>query len=235
MSTDRTIFIGDVHGTIDEFREILQLVDVKSPNVRVICLGDLNDRGPDSVGCIRLAKELNLECIRGNHEDRLIKWLHNNGPKSSKNYYDQLSKDDISYIENMPSYIELDAVIAVHAGVKPNIPMPQQRKDDLMYIRYTDKDRRFISLKKINKHGKEELGAMFWTEFGPFNKNIVYGHNVHSLTDIRIDRYDNGTAAYGIDTGCCFGGNLSALLWETKEIVQVKAKKIYYQSDFNIR
>jgi hypothetical protein len=52
---------------------------------------------------------------------------------------------------------------------------------------------------------------------------------------VRIDRYDNGTACYGIDGGCCFGGKLNALILETKEIVSVQAKQVYYKSDFSIR
>jgi bis(5'-nucleosyl)-tetraphosphatase (symmetrical) len=239
METKRTIFVGDVHGSIDEFNELLRKLHYDPKTDRLILVGDLLDRGPDSVGVVRKAREMKLECLMGNHEHKYIKWFRSQGTRTDvydrKDYYGQLSDQDIVYIHDMPLYIELDNVIAVHAGLKPGIALSSQTKDDLMYLRYTDADRKFISLKKINKLGKEATGAKFWTEFGPFGKNVVYGHNVHSLTDIRIDQYEDGTACYGIDTGCCFNGRLSALIWETKELVQVQAKREYYKSSFDVR
>lgn len=230
----RNIIIGDVHGCIDEFESLLRKVQYNPEFDRVILLGDLVDRGPDSLAVLRKARELNLECVKGNHEDKFVKW-YKHKKNHGQEYYHNLNDKDIQYILNMPLYIELDNLIIVHAGIKPNVPLAQQTADDLMYLRYTDKNRKFISLKAINKYGKEALGAMFWTEFGPFDKNIVYGHNVGSFESPKIDHFENGIACYGIDTGCCFGGNLTALIWETKDIVQVQAKKTYYKSTFEVR
>jgi bis(5'-nucleosyl)-tetraphosphatase (symmetrical) len=235
----RTIFLGDIHGCIDEFKEMIKVISYNPQEDRLILLGDLVDRGPDSVAVVRLAREMKLECVMGNHEHKFVKWFRSQGTKvdfyDRRDYYAQLSDEDISYIMNMPLYVELDDVIAVHAGVKPGILMSDQTKDDCMYLRYTDEKRRFISLKKINKVGKEEAGAKFWTEFWSGPKSIVYGHNVHGYDDALIEVRTPDVTCYGIDTGCCFGGNLTALIWETKEIVQVKAKKVYYKSDFDIR
>jgi diadenosine tetraphosphatase ApaH/serine/threonine PP2A family protein phosphatase len=235
----RLIFIGDIHGCLEEFNELLSKLDYSASEDRVILLGDLVDRGPDSVGVVRYARQLGLECLKGNHEDKYIKWFRSQGTRvdvyDRKDYYGQLSDQDITYIHDMPTYIELDDVIAVHAGLKPGISLSNQTKDDLMYLRYTDSDRRFVSLKKINKLGKEQTGARFWTEFWQGPKSVVYGHNVHSYEDPLIEEVAPGVTCYGIDTGCCFGGRLTALIWETKEIVQVQAKRAYYKSDFSIR
>lgn len=234
-----TIFISDIHGCIDEFNELIEKVNYDPNKDRLILAGDLVDRGPDSVAVVRRARELGLECVMGNHEHKFVKWFRSQGSRvdvyDRRDYYGQLSDQDINYIMNMPTHIELDDVIVVHAGLKPGIPLSSQTKDDLMYLRYTDEDRKFISLKKINKLGKEQAGAKFWTEFGPFTKNIIYGHNVHSFTDVKIQYYTDNTACYGIDTGVCFGGKLSALIWETKEVIQVSAKKTYYKSNYDIR
>ncbi|HEY5267646.1 MAG TPA: metallophosphoesterase [Candidatus Saccharimonadales bacterium] len=239
MSKSRHIFVGDIHGCVDEFKELLINISYDPKEDRLILLGDLIDRGPDSVGMVKLAREMNLECLMGNHEHKFVKWYRSQGTRvdvyDSKKYYNQFSDEDVQYIHNMPTYIELDDVIAVHAGLKPGILLSNQRKDDLMYLRYTDADKKFVSLKKINSIGKEAAGAIFWTEYGPFTKNIVYGHNVHSMTDIKVDTFYEGNACYGIDTGCCFNGRLTALIWETKEIIQVQAQKEYYKSSFEIR
>lgn len=239
METKRHIFIGDIHGCLDEFNELLDKLSYNPQTDRLILLGDLVDRGPDSVGVVRKAREMKLESLMGNHEHKYIKWFRSQGSRvdvyDRADYYNQLSDQDITYIHDMPTYIELDDVIAVHAGLKPGIRLSEQRKDDLMYLRYTDSDRKFISLKKINKLGKEATGALFWTEFWQGPKSVVYGHNVHSYEHPLIEEVAPGVTCYGLDTGCCFGGRLTALIWETKEIVQVQAKRAYYRSNFDIR
>ena len=237
MVINRHIFVGDVHACVYEMQELFDKLHYDPVHDRMILLGDLIDRGPDSVGVVELARKMNLECIRGNHENRFIKWFRSQGSRTDvyekRPHYTQFTDQQINYIVNMPLYIELDDVIAVHAGLKPGILLSNQRPDDLMYLRYTDAERKFISLKTIGKIGVEASGARFWTEFGPFGKNVIYGHQVWA--EPRIDRYEGGTAAYGIDTGCCFGGHLTALIWENKEIVQVKAKKEYYKPNFTMR
>jgi bis(5'-nucleosyl)-tetraphosphatase (symmetrical) len=235
----RTIIVGDIHGCIDEFNELIRKVSYNPKEDRLILLGDLIDRGPESLAVLDKARKMNLECVMGNHEHKFMKWYRSQGSRvdvyDRKDYYSRMSDEDIQYIANMPTYIELEDVIVVHAGLKPGILLSNQTKDDLMYLRYTDADRRFVSLKKINKLGKEATGAKFWTEFWYGPKNVVYGHNVHSFDEPLIEERVPGVTCYGIDTGCCFGGHLTVLIWETKEIVQVKAKRTYYESSYEVR
>ncbi len=47
-----------------------------------------------------------------------------------------------------------------------------------------------------------------------------------------IEEFQPGVKCYGLDTGCCFGGKLTAMVLETKEIFQVKAKEVYVKSGF---
>lgn len=227
----RTLVIGDIHGCLEEFEELLKTIQYL-PNVdRLIVVGDLIDRGPDSVGVVRKCRELNLEVTMGNHEAKFLKWWRGNKHYDPQPHYALLNDDDVNYISKMPTYIVLkEDLWVVHAGVKPGLPIEKQKKDDLMYLRYTDRDRNFISMHKIGKDLAPE--AMFWTQFGSFRINIIYGHNVHSMENIHIDNFDDGTSCYGIDTGACFGGKLTAMIVETGEIVQVQSKKVYYKSDF---
>ena len=67
----RTIAIGDVHGCADEFEELLKRLKLKSDD-KVIQVGDLVNRGPDSHRVVELAREYQVESIIGNHELRLI-------------------------------------------------------------------------------------------------------------------------------------------------------------------
>lgn len=233
----RTIIIGDIHGCLEEFNLLLNKLNYNVLNDRVVLLGDLLDRGPDPVGVVRRARQLKLECIMGNHEHKFLKWYKTFGTNADvydkKSYYQDFCQEDIDYIFKMPIYINLGEVFAIHGGANPGTPIEKQSKDVLLYLRYTDKDRKFLSLKKIHKLGKDTAGAHFWTEFWKGPESIVYGHNVHSYDKPLIEEVAPGVTCYGLDTGCCFGGHLTALILETKEIVQVKAKQVYYKSDFD--
>jgi bis(5'-nucleosyl)-tetraphosphatase (symmetrical) len=225
----RTIIVGDIHGCLTEFEELLEKTEYDKENDRLILCGDLTDRGEFSLEVIRKVREMKIECVKGNHDHKILKWLQNKNTKRPiPDYYHQLNDEDIRYIQRMPSYIKLDDAIIIHGGLKPHIPVEQQSIETLAYLRYTDYSGNFISLKKVLRFGKDACQARFWTEAGSFGTNVIYGHNVYSKEDVRIDRFDDGTACYGIDTGAVFGGRLSCIMWETKEIVQVPAKKEYF-------
>lgn len=226
----RTIVVGDVHGCLEELRELLEKVKYLPLVDRLIFVGDLIDRGPDPAGVVRFCRERDLECTMGNHEYQFLRWYKGNKHLTKRQGYEEFTDEDVSYINRMPYSLKLsDDLWVVHAGVKPNLPLDKQAKDDLIFLRYTDSDRNFISLRKISK-GKGE-GAMFWTEFWEGPASIIYGHNVHSYENPLVTEVAPGVKCYGIDTGCCFGGRLTALIVETGEMVQVQAKKIYYKSD----
>lgn len=237
----RTILIGDIHGCIDEFSELVDALSYNKETDRLILLGDLIDRGPDSVAVVAKAREMDLECVMGNHEHAFLKWYRSAGSQidvyDRRPYYTQFSDADVNYIHRMSSYIHIpeQKTVVVHAGLRGGVPLQNQLKDDLFYIRYMDSDKKFISLKKINRLGKEATDAHFWTDnwYGP--DSVVYGHNVHSYEEPLITEVAPGVKCYGLDTGCCFGGRLTAMVLETKEIVQVQAKRAYYGSKFNIR
>lgn len=235
MEIKRTIIIGDVHGCLKEFEDLLDKLSYNSQTDRVILLGDLIDRGPLSVEMVQKARSMNLECLMGNHEYRFLRWYHSNKQVfDSIEFYQHFTDEDVNYIANMPTYIKIDNFIAVHAGLKPNISIENQKKDDLLYLRYTDLNGNFISLSKVQKLGIEAAGAHFWTEFWKGPESVVYGHNVHSFTDPLIQEITPGVMCYGLDTGCCFGGNLTALILESKQIVQVPARRTYYQSRMDL-
>lgn len=236
----RTIIMGDIHGCVDEFNDLLLKLKYNSNDDRLILGGDLIDRGPKSVEMVRQAREMNLECVMGNHEYKFLTWYKNQGT-NMKNIYDsyphytKFDEKDINYMAQMPLYIKIDNYIIVHAGLKAGYSLESKKKDDLLYLRYTDKNSKFISLKKINKIGKDASDAHFWTEFWQGPESVIYGHNVHSYDEPLIEEVAPNVFCYGLDTGVCFGGNLTAMILETKEIVQVPARKVYYQSSFNTR
>lgn len=243
MSVDklRTILVGDIHGCIDEFDELVKKLSYDPKSDRLILLGDLIDRGPDSVGVVAKARKMNLECVMGNHELKFLKWYRSQGSRANvydrKGYYSDFSDEDVNYISNMSLFISIPEhnTIVAHAGVRGGISALQQAKDDLCYIRYVDNDQKTISLKRVSALGIAASGARFWTDFWHGPESIVYGHNVHSYEEPLITEIYPDVKCYGLDTGCVFGGRLTAMILETKEIIQVQAKKVYFESSFEIR
>jgi hypothetical protein len=141
-----------------------------------------------------------------------------------------LPEDAVRWLEALPTVVEIrPGWLAVHAGFE-DVPMGKQREAKVIRCRYIDP----LTGEMVPfKDGSLEQppGTVYWTERWKGPDSVVYGHTVHSLTDPRIDRFD-GFACYGIDTGCCYGGRLTAMVLPDSgapEFVQVQAHAQYAQ------
>lgn len=115
-----TIAVGDIHGRADLLEELLKHVHAFHPNARVVFLGDIIDRGPDSKGCLdmvesELGRNPASRLIMGNHEDLMLRfidggsagsksWCWNGGLSTVASYgykgYDFLHDDDFVYLRD---------------------------------------------------------------------------------------------------------------------------------------
>ncbi len=225
----RTIVIGDLHGCLDELHDLLAKVGPVEGD-RLVHVGDLLDRGPWQAETVRFLREQRVEGVLGNHDEKHIRWWKH--PASKKNGVplsvaanNALTEEVVAYLEQLPTCLDLGSgFLAVHAGLEPGFSMGQQRASMLRWVRYVDWRGRAVSL---GDDFSQPPGTVFWTEMyeGPFS--VVYGHCVHSLFDVRTDRKEDGIECWGIDTGCVFGGRLSAFVVETREVVQVQARRAY--------
>ena len=219
----RTIAIGDVHGCADEFEELLAKLELKHDD-RVIQVGDLVNRGPDSHRVIELAREYQVESIIGNHELRLLTARGENKP-SLLNQYDrvtlkELTKDDWNYLEAMPKFFydaQIDTVI-VHGGFLPDKPWQTQGSELITNIQVIDNQG------KAAKRS-DAPDAAPWTDFWGGSPFVVYGHTPRPRVFIR-------EGSIGIDTGCVYGGYLTAYIIEDKSLVQVRALSAYAHSKY---
>lgn len=220
--------IGDIHGCLRELDVLLKKLPADVP---LVFLGDYIDRGPDSKGCIDrlLAEKHRSIYLRGNHEQMLLDYFHdrdnpdtkiwllrvNGGPQTLESYglesgavYEDLPASHREFIETLPLYHEAADFIAVHAGLDVEIPLlADQTADDLLYIRM-----RWIS--------REDA----WQ-----GKHVVFGHTPARYLFGRERQHEviSGAKSTGIDTGCVYGGSLTALNAETREVIQVKAARPY--------
>lgn len=209
----RTIFIGDVHGCYDELVELVEKKLRVVKGDRVILLGDLINKGPKSADCIRYALKMGFECIMGNHE------MHFRDAPEHKNYDYlslELTSEEKKWITKLPFYIEAPQWIAVHAGCLPDRSLKQTPEYILTQIRTWDGLGK--NLRKITNPP--------WYTLADFPKPIFYGH--WAVAGLMIRRNAAGKLlTIGLDSRCVYGGELSAWIFETSELVQVKAKKTY--------
>lgn len=237
--TWRTIIIGDVHGCLEELDELIKLVDLKVGWDKLVFVGDLVDRGPDSVGVVRRARELRAILVRGNHEDWYVrraarktskKTGHDLGAKEQ--LFQQLKPDDILYMHGATIYEPLHGLLVVHAGLEPSKPAYACADNVLMRCRYVD----CLTEEYVPVGVRKPLpaGVIRWASRWRGWENVVYGHAVYSLEDPIIDSQTpefssiRGPTCWGIDTGCCFGGRLTAMVIDNgHQFVQVQAKQAY--------
>lgn len=237
------VAVGDVHGCLDEFKELLNVLQYKKEQMRLVLLGDLMDRGPDSVGVVRLVRELGLECIKGNHEDKHLRWRKhevksaktgkenpmNKMAKRDDQANKSLSDEEIGWMDSLPVKLDLEnGFWAVHAGCEPYQALDKQAHAQLMRVRFVNEKGKAVSLMPDKT---APPGSTYWTELWQGPESIVYGHCVHSLEQVRVDVINDKIKCVGIDTGCCFGGHLTAVVFEEDlKFVQVKAKETYSHS-----
>jgi hypothetical protein len=226
-----TFVIGDVHGCLEELDELLGLIGT---GPRIVFLGDLMDRGPDPVGVVRRVRELGAPCVMGNHDEKHVRWARHEARRRREPSYrnpmrrlpderlaqhEALGDDNLSFLTNLPAKLDLgNNWWAVHGGVVPGKPLAEQKAATLLRCRYLDDNDKMLTGPDPTPTARH--WAVRWA--GP--ENIVYGHHVHG-DEPRIDR--SAVTCAGIDTGCCFGGRLTAYALTSGEIIQVPARRKY--------
>lgn len=239
------VCIGDTHGCLTETDELLNKIQYNPEQMRVVFCGDLINRGPDSVGCVRRVRELNVECVKGNHEDKHVRyhshavWEKNTGkknPMTLKYDHDQkdhesFSEEDFEWMSKLPTKIFLaNSFWAVHAGCEASRDFDHQVDAQLMRVRYVDAKGKT----KINNDNfyQQPEGTVYWAEAWNGPQSIVYGHIVQPGHKPRVDN-NMFNVCIGIDTGCVFGGELTAWIYDPQKkeysFESVAAKKVYFE------
>ena len=231
--------IGDVHGCCDELEELLGELgyarDAEGPFVhpdgrRAIFVGDLVDRGPRIVDAVRLVKEMvdagSALCVPGNHDMKLVRKLRGrdvqitHGLDRTLAELDQLSeseRDEIrDFLDGLVSHYVFDDgnLVVAHAGMKEE-----------MQGRGSGKVRDFALYGETTGETDEFGLPVRWNWAAEYRGRaiVVYGH-----TPVPEPEWLNRTIH--IDTGCVFGGRLTALRYPEQELVSVAARATYAES-----
>lgn len=232
--------IGDIHGCYDELCELLEKLGYEVDKVgakvynkqarKVVFLGDLVDRGPNSPQVLRLVmsmvKEGTAYCVLGNHDGKLLRKLKGANVQvihGLETTLEQLKHEPKAFIEEVITFLEglvshyvfdEGRLVVAHAGLKEKLHGRESKRirDLAMYGETTgEKDEYGLPI-RLN-WSKDYSGAAW----------VVYGHTPRLHAKI-INHTVN------IDTGCVFGGKLTAFRYPEREIVEVQAKAKYYDS-----
>jgi serine/threonine protein phosphatase 1 len=245
----RHIIIGDVHGCLDELKELISKLSINSTDT-LYFIGDLIDRGPDSPGVVKyvhsLATQNKLVLILGNHEEKFLRYVIQKKFKKIsiknksiiENFETILNKidfEDIKFLSN--SYINYNItslnICLLHGGIPKNNRIdltfnnkysPELLKSDkhfelIFKTRFLDKNGLFVSA------DNNDPNRVFWADLydGRYGK-VIFGH--HAMISDNPFEFKN---AINVDTGCVFGGYLSACvinLNSSYEFMSIKSKNI---------
>lgn len=216
----RTIIVGDVHGCADELRLLLRKCGYAKGD-RVILAGDLVAKGPDSQGVVQFARENGVLAVLGNHDAFALS--HRDGAEKERtqgrrSYLRTLGKDDWEYLEALPLFLRLGSVgpgepevVVVHAGLVAGVAIEAQRREHL------------LSLRSIADSGEPTSRLLVhcpWAAKWHGPERIVFGHDA-------VRGLQQHPMAMGLDSGCVYGRELTALVLPEGKTVQVSALKRY--------
>lgn len=244
--------IGDVHGCFEELLEIMTYVNPTTH--RVIFLGDILDRGPESYKCLEYVKRLciqkDAECVLGNHEQKHIRyWGHEiqkeltgkDNPMRRMSLgdliaHDEMTEEDINWLRDLPLSIHIqDNWHAIHGGLEPARSFAEQSPNQIIRCRYvgdgSDETKKGKAV-SLCKNYTQPDNTIYWAEMWNGPESIIFGHFVNSLSKPLVEEKPNGVKCIGLDTGCVFGGHLTGYLFNQQKFIQVKAKKEYCKKTF---
>jgi predicted kinase len=234
---------GDIHGCRSELETLLgslgyelerddagRPVNARHPQGRTaVFVGDLVDRGPDSPGVLRLVMGMvaagTAICVPGNHENKLGRALSGRQVQATHGLaetLDQLEEEStgfrievLEFIRGLVSHYLLDggALVVAHAGLSEK------------YHGRTSGRVRSFALYGDTTGETDEYGLPVrypWAEEYRGRAAVVYGH-----TPTPTASWLNNTIC--LDTGCVFGGKLTALRWPERELVETPAEQVWYE------
>jgi predicted phosphodiesterase len=216
----RTIIVGDVHGCLEELRLLLRKCG-HGKDDRVVLAGDLVAKGPDSQGVVQFAREDGLFAVMGNHDAFAL--AHQNEVEKDRSndrrsYIRTLKADDWGYLEALPHFLRLGdvrpggpKVLVVHAGMVPGIPVENQRKEHLRSLR---------SIADTGEPTSRLLVHFPWAAQWRGPEWVIFGHDA-------VRGLQQQPSATGLDTGCVYGRQLTAIILPEGKLVQVAALKRY--------
>lgn len=210
----RAIVIGDVHGCFFELTALLDDIGVRQED-SLIFVGDLITKGPGNREVLEFVRQRrNCKSVLGNHEYLLLKHYRGESVELDRAHHQVIAElgkdfgDFMEWISQFPRYIDLGDYLVVHAGIRPGLPLEKQTVEDLTQIRTLS----------ASEPGSRD--GVPWFERYRGEKTVIFGHWVFATPLLREN-------AVGFDTGCVYGGRLTAVILPESRLVSIPARKAY--------
>ncbi|MBN2799398.1 MAG: serine/threonine protein phosphatase [Deltaproteobacteria bacterium] len=208
LPATRTLVVGDVHGCAEELDALVRLVRP----ARVVLLGDLFTRGPDPLGVWALVQEHRMACLLGNHERRLLK--PREGDAVGRALARRLDREIPAWrpwAKALPLFRDEGRFLLVHGGLHPSGDLAlTPRKVAIGVRRWPPGD----------EH------APFWHDLYRGGRAVVFGHD--AVGGLVWRQREGRPHVIGLDSGCVYGGALTGLIVEEECLVQVAARRQWF-------
>jgi bis(5'-nucleosyl)-tetraphosphatase (symmetrical) len=233
------IVYGDIHGCLDEFKKLRKKINPQTEDIEV-SVGDFINKGPYSLDTLHYILDNDILSVAGNNEAKIIK-LYKRYRKEGEKYLEtirahdmdtilKITKNELKYLESLPYFLKFSNLTVVHGGIMTDTVldenMDNKTKKQITLLRYLNKKLEPIPWDDFDGRYK------FWSELYEGHEGfVVYGH--HPFDEPKIDEF-----SVGIDTGCVYGGKLTAIKFNMKKngkvdtkkykLISVKAEKDYW-------
>lgn len=219
----RHIIVGDIHGCLDELKQMLDELAFNKDEDVLICVGDLVDRGPKVKETLEFVMSLpRFYSVKGNHDDKCVRYFSGNPVKvghgledTIEQYGNKMPAETLEYLRNLPLILKTPSGYVVHAGFDPLLLPEQQKDEDCLYMRY------YGGRSYFDNNG----GVLWYTMWPKDFPRVFYGH-------IPEPSGPNLPNVVSLDGGCVFGDYMKA--WDSRDgiVYYVQAAKQYSLNHF---
>lgn len=230
----RHIIFGDIHGCYAELLDLLDRVGATDDDI-LVSVGDLVDRGPDSPSVLRLFRERRgAVVLMGNHERKHVRGIFSYSQEITRLQLGDEYAAAVEWMSRLPYHYETPDFIAVHAAVAPDLPLEAQKEEILAGTVAGERELAALMAERSHVAGATSAESVqspgaeprWWHEVYAGPKPIVFGHHVVGDAPL-VER----GLIYGLDTGACHGGRLTALVVPGFELVSVPARADHWASE----
>ena len=221
----RTLVVGDIHGKLALFNRLLEAMNYRAGEDKLILIGDLVDRGEDSRGVVQRAIALQSESpdrviiLKGNHEAMMVSaltepeseqaelWLYNGGVETLHSYVNSEGEFDVpeehwQFMESLPTWHEDEHAIYVHAA------LPEQGG------------------KFLHPSEADDNPELYWSRNRKFfsnykGKTVIFGHTITGMLFGERERVWLRDSLIGVDTGAYLTGTLSGIEMPSRQVFSV--------------
>lgn len=231
----RYFVVGDIHGCFEELMLLIQESGFNPAMDTLVSLGDLTDRGPNSVAILDFFCKMTAVgaavVVEGNHDNKLKRYLKGNKviPKHGlqttlaefashpdQEYIKALKTEVLDMLEQSTTVLETEYFIAVHAAYRQGVSHKHSQNLNL----YGEVDGSVDEKGFPNRSDK-------WKKDYTGSKDVLHGHIVVDNAP-EVFTTITGAEIMDLDGGCVFGGELVGIMYPEKKVFKVKAQKDYH-------